>query len=75
MNEDNFRKTPPEADEWPAIYQMKQDWEEHGPVLKDFATVLKAAPIVKRTLPYAVAGAILVTIVYNFGRIAKLLGW
>ena len=69
-----YRQTPPEdGDEWARFWAMLHTWEKEGHVVREIATVMSAALLIRRTLPYAVGAGLVAAALWNSDLIAGLI--
>jgi hypothetical protein len=54
--------------------EMAREWADLAPTLKEVVTVMKAAVIARKAIPYALAVAALGLAIYNQDVLARMLG-
>ena len=69
-----FQGGPPYTEEeWRQIRKMLHEWREHGQTVVDLDTVLQAAGLIRRTIPYVIFGGISAAIAYNWHAVLVVL--
>ena len=74
MNLENYNSDPPKTpDEWRRFWKMEDEWRKLFPTLVAFDTMVRAAVLTRKVLPYAIVIVMVSLISYNLPAILTVL--